>query len=246
MSSTRATLPRFRAPGVSPECDVRRASAVLTTALLVTLLVLLIVVAAACSSSGSSDSSSSGGGTGAGKPTADEPWPAPPTRWPGRAAAGLVPETAERLQYHVHSHLDVFINGTHIIVPGGLGINTKDPGVHSGTIDGQPAYGGITVPCDNPCISPLHTHDATGILHTESATPVGNTLGQLFTEWGVTLNATAWARTAGPTTTSRSTSGGKKFTGDPRSIPLRNLEEIAIVIGKPPAKIPSIGDFSGL
>lgn len=36
-----------------------------------------------------------------------------------------------------------------------------------------------------PCISPLHTHDTTGSLHTESATAVPNRLGQFFTEWGV-------------------------------------------------------------
>jgi hypothetical protein len=93
----------------------------------------------------------------------DMPWPAPPDPMAKAREAGLVPETAERLEHHVHSHLDVFINGRHILVPGGIGINTKDPRVHSGTILGQPAYGGITVACNQPCISPLHTHDASGI-----------------------------------------------------------------------------------
>jgi hypothetical protein len=32
---------------------------------------------------------------------------------------------------------------------------------------------------------------------------------------------------------------GKVFPGDPRTIPLKAHEEIAIVIGTPPAKIPS-------
>ncbi len=158
--------------------------------------------------------------------------------------AGLVPETAESLEHHVHAHLDVFINGTHIVVPGGIGINIKNPAVHSGTTDGYPAYGGISVPCDKPCISPLHTHDATGILHTESPTNVDNTLGQFFTEWDVTLNANCVANYCKPAQKIAIYVDGKPFTGDPRSIQLTEYEEIAIVIGKPPAEIPAAGDFS--
>ena len=158
--------------------------------------------------------------------------------------AGLVPQGYETLEHHVHSHLDVFINGSHIVVPGGIGINIKDPRVHSATIDGYPAYGGINVPCDQPCISPLHTHDATGILHTESPTDVDNTLGELFTEWGVALDANCVATYCRPAQKIAIYVDGKPFTGDPRTIALTNLEEIAIVIGKPPAKIPSEADFS--
>jgi hypothetical protein len=32
---------------------------------------------------------------------------------------------------------------------------------------------------------------------------------------------------------------GKRFSGDPRSISMKDRREIAIVIGKPPAHIPS-------
>ena len=89
--------------------------------------------------------------------------------------------------FHVHAHLDVFVNGRHVVVPAGIGINIKDPGVQSGpNPDGSTGYGGIRL-CATPCISPLHTHDDTGILHTESATAVPNQLGQLFTEWHVPL-----------------------------------------------------------
>jgi hypothetical protein len=159
-------------------------------------------------------------------------------------AAGLVPETAERLEYHVHSHLDVFINGKKIIVPGGIGIDTTNPGVHSGTVLGQPAYGGIAVPCNQPCISPLHTHDVSGILHTESATAVDNTLGEFFTEWNVALTPTCVGTYCTPKTPISIYVDGQKFTGDPTAIPLTNFKEIAIVIGTPPSRIPSEGDFS--
>ena len=202
------------------------------------LAVVALVLVAGCSSGGSSAKASPT------KATTDEPWPAPPDPLARARAAGLVPETAERLEHHVHSHLDVYVNGKKILVPGGIGINIKDPGVHRGTVLGQPAYGGITVPCDQPCISPLHTHDASGILHTESATDVDNTLGQFFTEWGVTLSPTCVGTYCGPKTPIAIYVDGQRFTGDPRTIPLTNFKEIAIVIGTPPAKIPAEGDFS--
>ena len=112
-------------------------------------------------------------------------WPAPSKPIALAVKAGLVPETAERLEYHVHSHLDVFVDGQAVVVPAGLGINIKDPAVHTFQVDGNAQYGGLNPPCDQPCISPLHSHDITGILHTESATKKANTLGQLFSEWNV-------------------------------------------------------------
>jgi hypothetical protein len=103
-------------------------------------------------------------------------------------AAGLEPERKEHLTYHVHAHLDVFVDGEPIAVPARIGINIHDPEVRRfEEPDGSIGYGGIEG-CRKPCISPLHTHDGTGIIHTESATPEPNTLGQFFTEWGVRLS----------------------------------------------------------
>ncbi len=174
-------------------------------------------------------------------------WPAPS---PDRVvelvtAAGLVPETAERLAYHVHAHLDVFVNGRHQTVPAGIGIVTTDPAVHTGTIDGQPAYGGIRVPCAQPCISPLHTHAVTGILHTESATRVNNTLGQFFTEWDVPLTAQCVDTYCTPQTRiAIYVNGRRQRFADAAQIPLSDHKEIALVIGRPPSHIPRTADFS--
>ena len=99
----------------------------------------------------------------------------------------MPPERKEFLIHHAHAHLDVFVDGKPIVVPAGIGINIDDPEVRRfEDPDGAVAYGGITR-CRTPCISPLHTHDATGIIHTESKSPEPNTLGQFFTEWGVRL-----------------------------------------------------------
>src|SRR5262249_44605578 len=151
-----------------------------------------------CSSSSKSASSGSGAPSGGTteitaappNPSTYAPWPAPPNPMARAAAAGLVPETYEHLEFHVHAHLDVYIDGKSVLVPAGLGIDTKNPGVHLFETDGLPAYGGIAVPCKTPCISPLHTHDVTGILHTESSSRKYNTLGELFTEWNVRLTPT--------------------------------------------------------
>jgi hypothetical protein len=165
------------------------------------------------------------------------PWPVPANPLRLAVAAGLKPERHETLIHHVHSHLDVFVNGKPIRVPAGIGINIHDAGVKIFKApDGSKAYGGINL-CRTPCISPLHTHDDTGILHTESASPVPNRLGQFFTEWGVALTPTCVGGYC-HLTSPHVFVDGKPFAGDPRGIVLIDHKEIAIVIGTPPKKIP--------
>ena len=159
-------------------------------------------------------------------------------------AAGLKPRGYETLQHHVHSHLDVFVNGKRAVVPAGIGINIKDPAVHKFTVGGVTAYGGIDPPCKQPCISPLHTHAPSGILHTESPTNVDNTLGELFIQWNVTLNTQCVGGYCKPVWKIAVYVNGTAYSGDPRQIALSEHREIAIVIGTPPAEIPSDADFS--
>jgi hypothetical protein len=170
-------------------------------------------------------------------------WPAPPNPLELTVAAGLEPAPKEFGTHHVHAHLDVFVDGKPIVVPAGIGINTEDPEVRSfEEPDGSVSYGGIEL-CSAACISPLHTHFETGILHTESASPEPNTLGQFFTEWGVALDDSC----VGDYCDADSIAiyvNGEAFSGDPRAIELTDQKQIAIVIGTPPAEIPSTADFS--
>jgi len=195
-----------------------------------------------CGSSKKSSSSTEQAYTAPAAPTPAKdaaPWPAPPDPLVRTRAAGLVPERREQLQYHVHAHLDVFVNGRPVPVPAGLGINIGDPGVHSGpdpTGSGN-SYGGIQL-CAKPCISPLHTHDATGVLHTESATVTPNRLGQLFTEWGVRLDRSCVGGYCTPKAPVAFFVDGKRYAADPAAIGLADRREIAIVIGSPPQPIP--------
>ena len=207
------------------------------TARAVVVLAVAMSVLAACGSSSKSTS---------GHVTTPHPivWPAPSDPMARARAAGLVPETAERLQYHVHSHLDIYVDGTPVVVPAGLGIDITNPGVHTFVVDGQNQYGGINPPCGAPCISPLHTHDVSGVLHTESSTRKDNTLGQLFVEWGVKLDKSCVENYCKPAKPIAVYVNGKQFAGDPTTIPLANFTEIAIIIGTPPAQVPSTFDHN--
>ena len=170
-------------------------------------------------------------------------WPAPPDPLDRTVAAGLKPERKELLIHHVHAHLDVFVDGEPIVVPAAIGINIDDHEVKKfKDPDGAAAYGGITR-CRKPCISPLHTHDATGIIHTESNSPEPNTLGQLFTEWGVRLSESCVGEHCRPVRIAFYVDG-KPYTQDPRAIELSDRKEIAVVIGTPPVEIPKTADFS--
>jgi hypothetical protein len=168
------------------------------------------------------------------------PWPAPSDPMKLTEKAGLTPETHEFLLFHVHAHLDVFVNGTPVTVPAGIGIEIHDPGVHSAKAkDGSTVYGFINPPCAQPCISPLHTHDDTGILHTEAKKNQFNNLGEFFTEWNVRLDDKCVGGYCKPAAPISIYVDGNASTGNPRQIGLEDLREIAIVIGTPPAEVPS-------
>ena len=195
---------------------------------------LLALAAAGCGKTNSEYTASEAATPASGAP----PWPAPPNPMALTRTAGLVPERAEFLEYHVHAHLDVFVNGMPVRVPAGIGINIKDPGVKSAPLaDGTPSYGGIEL-CRKVCISPLHTHDDTGILHTETKTVQPNRLGQFFTEWAVRLTPECVGGFCKPEAPIAIFVDGERYTSDPREIELSNGKEIAIVIGTPPSSIP--------
>jgi hypothetical protein len=165
------------------------------------------------------------------------PWPRPDDAIARVAAAGLPAYKSEQLFFHVHAHLDVFVDGQPTVVPAGIGIG-GDPNAKVGTQNGQGAAG-LTGTCSNPCISPLHTHDDSGILHVENDKDRQINLGQLFTEWGVRFNNDCVGGYCAPDKPYKVFVGGQQFTGDASTIVLKNLEEIAIVIGTPPATIPN-------
>jgi len=152
------------------------------------------------------------------------PWPPEYAHLDARLAPlGLDALSQEQLVYHIHQHLDIYLNGKHLTVPQCIGI-----------------FG-----CYNHFVylTQLHTHRTDGVIHVESATPHQYRLGDFFAEWGVFLNRKCvgafcqgyhWYV------------NGKPQTGSPANLILKPHLEIVIAIGKPPAKIPSTYPWNGL
>jgi hypothetical protein len=203
------------------------------------LLLAVLVTMAAC---GGSDASN-GAAPSSRAPGPRPEWPAPEDAVERTRAAGLEPERREQLQTHRHTHLDVFFNGAAVTVPAAIGIDATDPGVRRFDEPDGPAYGGIEE-CVNPCISPIHTHDETGIVHTESTSDEIRELGQFFLEWGVRLDDDCVGDYCTPATDLAVYVDGDRFRGNPADIRLTDRTEVAIVIGSPPQRIPNDADFS--
>jgi hypothetical protein len=135
------------------------------------------------------------------------------------SALGLTTLAQEGLATHIHAHLDVFVDGRRVAVPALVGIN--------------PGAGYLTE---------LHTHDTRGVIHVESPREDDEfTLGQFFGEWAVYLDSRC---IGGYCDGLRWYVNGERQTGNPADLVLESHQEIVIVVGKPPAKIPSSFKFS--
>lgn len=98
--------------------------------------------------------------------TGNYPWPTETGSLKDRLnASGLPALKSEGSVLHTHQHLDIFVGGKAVPVPAEIGVN------------GAVGF-----------ISPVHTHDATGIIHVESPVVQAFTLGQFFNVWGVRFN----------------------------------------------------------
>jgi len=151
------------------------------------------------------------------------PWPAPADASAAVRAAGLPMLSAEGLVEHIHAHLDMLDDGRPAQVPANIGIDRS-----RGTI------------------SPLHTHDATGVIHIESPVRRQFSLGEFFTEWGLGLSAdNIGALRATDGRTVRAYVNGTERTGNPAAITFGARDEIALIYGRPqPGEtIPSHFDF---
>lgn len=140
---------------------------------------------------------------------------------PAQAAAisGVECNRTEQLNYHVHTHLDVFVNGQERQVPDDTGILSSPS-----------------------CLYWLHTHDTTGLIHVEAPQTRDFTLGQFLDIWEQTSDSTGFlGSVSGMNATAYV--DGDQFEGNYRDAPLESLEQIALVYGEPPEEIPDDYDF---
>ncbi|MEN2741724.1 hypothetical protein ABCS02_28400 [Microbacterium sp. X-17] len=138
-------------------------------------------------------------------------WAAPADVEGAVRAAGLQMLTAEGTALHIHQHLTVTVDGAPVAVPAGIGIDEAQQR-----------------------ISPIHTHDKSGIIHVESAEVRTFTLAEVFAEWGQKLGPgqVGEYRDGVDGQTVTVFVNGKTFTGDPRTIPLTSHEDIDFVVAK--------------
>jgi len=151
------------------------------------------------------------------------PWPAPADATAAARNAGLPMLSSEGTVEHIHVHLDVLDDGQPVPVPANIGIDTA-----------------------RGAISPLHTHDTSGVIHIESPVKRQFSLGEFFSEWGVSLSADnigGLRATDGKSV--RVFVNGAPRSGSPSAITFNQHDEIALLYGtpKPGETIPATYDF---
>ncbi len=146
--------------------------------------------------------------------------------------------------YHVHAFVGLIVNGKEMAVPDAIGL--YEPGTETN---------GVTDTAH--CYYAIHTHDASGMIHIESAqsAPLSSaiyTLGNLLDVWGVPIASTRFGPFTGTvrvfyaTTPLRDLYSGTyyQYTGSvPKGIKLYSHEAIWIQVGTtyvPASQLPKI------
>ncbi|HEY6117050.1 MAG TPA: hypothetical protein VI172_13945 [Candidatus Dormibacteraeota bacterium] len=125
---------------------------------------------------------------------------------------------------HFHVHIAIYADGKQVTVPAGLGVGRPWGENPPGFI----ATGG--------CFAWIHTHDTTGVVHVFTQIGKSYTLGQVFSVWGQPLTSSGALGFSGQVVV---LVNGGPVEGDPRSVPLKNLENIVLELGKPPKTAPA-------
>jgi hypothetical protein len=152
---------------------------------------------------------------------------------PGQTVDGIQCQSSEQALFHIHARLTVYVGGRSRSVPYGIGIG--DPQT-------TPTPAGRFVTAGS-CFAWLHTHVADGIIHIES--PVRRTylLGDFFDIWKQPLSATRAGPARGPVV---AFVDGKRWRGNPRSIPLKAHAQIQLDVGRPLVAPAHISSWNGL
>lgn len=161
-----------------------------------------------------------------GELTSEAPWPANAAEAAERAdAIGLPPEGTAK---HEHANVQIYVHGERQTVPTNIGIDQASGEVLS-----------------------LHTHEASGTVHIESA-DAGHvaTLGEFFDVWGVRFTQSCLGAYCDDAENRlRVYVDGQEQTGPIRDLALEDQAVIVITYGTDeelPSPIPSTFDFSSV
>lgn len=178
------------------------------------LISLLVCLAAALGAIG-------GGAYGAS--SAQQPTPLATTdgEASGQPVDGIACDSGGTVEYHIHVHVAVFINGVRAVIPAGIGI--APPRSVEPSIEGPWVYAGS-------CFYWLHTHTADGVIHIEPPNHHRYTLGNFFDLWRQPLSASQVGPAVGRVTTFVN---GRRWRASPAAVPLRERERIQLDVGAP-------------
>jgi hypothetical protein len=184
-------------------------------------VVAIVVIALLVVKPGGTSGTSNGSGPLPGIQTGPPPWPPELADLRQRIRKlGLPASASMSANLHHHDLLQIFDHGKPVEVPQSIGIN--------------PTAGFLTS---------LHTHDNSGIIHVESPTERSFNLGEFFDVWGVRLSSTCVGGLCNSGSNQlRAYLDGKLWSADPRSIPLKQHEDIVLTYGtssEQPNPIPS-------
>jgi hypothetical protein len=160
---------------------------------------------------------------GPGPTTANVLAPAP--NYSGHPNIDNIPcETMERVAYHVHAHLAIFVDGQQKVIPEGIGIAAPRQ-LQTASQGPFVAAGG--------CFYWLHAHTPDGVIHIEAPVPMQFTLGQYFDVWQQPLTSSQVGPVMGAVLAYLN---GQHYSGDVREIPLaaRNLVQLDVGQDLPP------------
>ena len=166
----------------------------------------LVVIGAAAT--GAAVMSESGGPDAASAQLRAAPaWAPGYDQMPSAMARLNFPEVGDE-SYHAHALLSVFVRGEQVPVPSEIGIDRA---------------GGI--------ISPVHTHDDTGVIHLEADDPYPFTLEQVFAIWGQPMSASE----LGPERTDTGEQVQVYVNGRPGAPDVRitDRDNIVVALGEP-------------
>ncbi len=144
----------------------------------------------------------------------------PTTTVQGTTVDGIGCNSKEQLAYHIHAHLQVYVNGQPRALPGGIGLVRP--------YAEQTPYGLVFGALG--CLYWLHTHAFDGVIHIESPTLRLYTLGNFFDEWQQPLSSDQVAGAKGKVT---AFINGQRWTKSPRSLPLLPHAVIQLDLGSP-------------
>lgn len=138
----------------------------------------------------------------------------------GKVIDGIQCQALRQFAYRVYAHLQVYVRGQARAIPGAIGL--VDPAAKLTT------RGLVFSP--QACYYWLHTRAADGLVQVESPKDRIYTLGDFFKVWGQPLSRERVAASKGSVT---AIVDGKRWTGDPNRIPLREHDSIELAVGRP-------------